>query len=73
MKTIEIINVEDNYFNQIFQYLESFQGTAFEKFEVVENEKDEILNSLKESVKELKSIKKGELEAIPIEKVLDEL
>jgi redox-regulated HSP33 family molecular chaperone len=57
---------------KVLWMLEHFKNDGVEVVKL-DNTDDEVINNFKEGIEELKKIKSGELKAIPIEKLLDEL
>ena len=59
--------------NKAFSIMEVLNGISFVKTKTLTDTKAELLSDLREAVLEMKLIKKGTLEARPVEDLLNEL
>ena len=66
-------NICDNNKQEFIDKIVDFVQIYTQNQNIYENSNSEIIANFKEGIEELKKIKSGELKAIPIEKLLDEL
>lgn len=59
--------------NEVSFVMKLLQKLNVKSTKVISDEKAELMNDIRESVKELNLIKQGKLEGIPVKELLDEL
>ena len=65
-----LLDIKDNKASFVMELLNSL---SFVKAKPLSDEKDELISSIKQSVKELNLIKQGKLKGIPARELLNEL